>query len=473
MRRVAAMTIVLAAALAALAATARASTAPFVQWCGTSLSTTDRPDTVAGRQVHAIYAYPSDGTDRFATLGSAISTDLGAVDTWWRGQDFTRTPRFDFADIGCPGSFGALDISDVKLPHDSAYYYDVATRLDRIDADLVAAGFDNAYKKYLVYYDTPQALPADLCGQGMLDPQNGGARGYAGIWLAPDLVSGPTTSGCGDLDDPADLGGYTAIVAAHEMLHTFGALDTWDTPGPPNAYPGSPAHACDNPLDIMQPGGHTYWLDNTLLDFNHDDYYGHSGAWWDVQDSPWLRHPNAPPHTFTVQLGAGVASVASDVPGIACAPGQACVSTWDEGSAFELAATPAPGYSRPVWTGACAQTGGSLCDVTLNTDTTTAVSFAKALTVGKAHATFLRHPARVRATATLSRTPLPGEVAVDCSTVAGLKLVSHKVAGSAVTCLWSVPHRLAGKQVRGSIVVIVDDNAQLDRSFALRLPKTL
>ena len=31
-------------------------------------------------------------------------------------------------------------------------------------------------------------------------------------------------------------------------------------------------------------------LDTAVLDAGRDDYYGHSGTWWDVQDSPWLTH---------------------------------------------------------------------------------------------------------------------------------------------------------------------------------------
>src|SRR5438445_3069398 len=37
-------------------AVAHASTAPPVPWCGTGPSSTDRPDAVAGRQIHVIYA---------------------------------------------------------------------------------------------------------------------------------------------------------------------------------------------------------------------------------------------------------------------------------------------------------------------------------------------------------------------------------------------------------------------------------
>ena len=30
-------------------------------------------------------------------------------------------------------------------------------------------------------------------------------------------------------------------------------------------------------------------LSSLYLDFNHDDYYGHSGSWADIQDSLWLH----------------------------------------------------------------------------------------------------------------------------------------------------------------------------------------
>ena len=281
-RTSAAVALLAAAAVAAGApALARASTAPPVQWCGSTPSSTDRPDIVTGRQVHVIYAYPSDGVDRFALFSSAIATDLGAVDTWWRHQDYSRTPRFDLADLGCPGTMGSLDISDVKLPLPTAHYYDGPSRLEVVSTDLVAAGFTNEYKKYLVYFDTPQPLDPGICGEGFSDETlTGGAFGYAGVWIAPNLESTEFASGCGMMEDPGSRGGYTAITAAHELIHTFGGLDTWDSPGPPHACPGSPSHACDNPLDIMEPGGSTYWLDNTLLDSGHDDYYGHSGTWW-------------------------------------------------------------------------------------------------------------------------------------------------------------------------------------------------
>ena len=465
-----ALVAVLALAWLCLPAVANAAQAPVVPWCGVAPSATDGPDVVTGRQVHVIYAAPSEGPDRFGSLATGISSDLSAVVAWWQRQDYTRAPRFDLAAAPCFPSLGALDISDVRLPHDSSYYYDEATRFQRISVDLSTAGFANPFKKYLVYYDTPSPLTPDLCGQGHEDPVNGGDAGYAIEYLAPNLRSTPDVNGCGQLDTPDTYGGYTAATAAHELLHTFGALDTWDKPGPPHACPDSPAHACDDPLDIMEPSGTTYWLDNVVLDSGHDDYYGHSGTWWDVQDSMWLRHLNEPTHTLDVALGAGVTSVASDLPGMVCNAGQPCRTTWDNGTAVVLSADPANGYSRIVWGGACASAGAALtCPLTLGADASVTVSFLKALSLAgvSAHATRTRVDAALR----LSRVPAVDEASIACKGTAGLKPVTHAVSGTAAKCAWTVPARLRGKRVSVQVEVDADDGTTLSHRFSLAIPR--
>ena len=72
--------------------------------------------------------------------------------------DFSAAPRFDLAAYPCFPSLGALDISDVHLPHDAAYYAASGSLFDVLRDDLVAAGFTNPNKKYLVYYDSPLAV---------------------------------------------------------------------------------------------------------------------------------------------------------------------------------------------------------------------------------------------------------------------------------------------------------------------------
>ena len=85
-----------------------------------------------------IYAYPADAPDNFGRWVTPIARDLAAVDTWWQGQDASRTLRFDFAGFpGCATQFGALDISSVRLPSPTDHYrVDEADVIDVVNQDL-------------------------------------------------------------------------------------------------------------------------------------------------------------------------------------------------------------------------------------------------------------------------------------------------------------------------------------------------
>ena len=106
-------------------------------------------------------------------------------------------------------------------------------------------------------------------------------------------------------------------------------------------------------------------LGNRRLDVGRDDYYGHSGAWWDVQDSLWLRKLDRPSQSLSVTLAGKTAgaSVTSDAPGIDCP--QTCASTWDGGETVTLAANPGVDARVVTWTGACTGEEGS-CEVTMD-----------------------------------------------------------------------------------------------------------
>jgi len=95
------------------------------------------------------------------------------------------------------------------------------------------------------------------------------------------------------------------------------------------------------------------------LDLGHDDYYAHSGAWWDVQDSPWLHLLQAPTYPVGVQVQGGAAVVTSDLPGIDCSA--ACTTTWDAGTPVRLSVAPETGLRLVRWTGVCSGAGD--CDL--------------------------------------------------------------------------------------------------------------
>jgi hypothetical protein len=328
-----------------------------VAWCGTNAAADDRqPDAVGGRQIHVVYAFPSDGADGFATLAGPIASDVAAMDAWWRREDPSRTPRFDvYAFPECLPGFGQLDISRVQLSQPSSYYAPTSTRMARIVFELDRT-FADPSKKYLVYYDGAIEEPR-LCGQSIVSPDAGGRYAYSVVYA----------QAC-----RADIGTgvVTANVALHELTHNLGAVPP---DGPPNACSGDTAHVCDDPDDLMYPYTKGQGLNAVKLDAGHDDYYAHGHSWWDLRNSAWLTHLDAPQHLLSVSFGrsTGRGQVTSDQPGIACPP--ACSRPWDEGSQVTLSATPSDGSRFVGWSGACSS---DPCTVMVNADETAVALFA-------------------------------------------------------------------------------------------------
>ena len=340
-------------ALVAGLAVAGVGTGSRAGWCGPGEAAADRlPDAVAAQQIHVVYSVPSDGQDAFATAASQIVADLEALDGWWHREDPTREPRFDlYAFPGCSGGLGALDLSSVRLPHDTAYYQPIDGRPDKLRADL-SATFANSAKKILVYYDAPVDTPFD-CGQSAIAPDTGA---FSFVYLQ--------AQGCAhDLG----AGGGTAGYVAHELLHNLGAV--------PDAAPHIcfEHSVCDWYWDVeMQfPTGDP--IAKLILDYGRDDYYGHSGSWFDVQDSPWLSHVGAPLAELSVALaGKGQGSVASNVPGIACPP--TCSIAFEQATAVVLRATAADGSRFLGWSEPCA--GAADCTLTMDTPKQATATFA-------------------------------------------------------------------------------------------------
>jgi len=311
-------------------------------WCGSGESAVDRPDVTTGAQIHAIWVVPADSPDTFATGAAKMADDLASISTWWVGQDPTRTPRIDNASF--PAGTCA-DISFVRLAEPASALTGASNAFNSIENDLESTGFGNLFKKYLVYYDGP-LVETDICGSGVGQLDSGPS--FAIVWLA----------GCPDV--PTDG------IAAHELLHAMGALPT----GAPNACTAAnnpvgafadAGHPCDSNTDVLYPeAAPGVPLSQLVLDYNHDDYYSHSGAWGDLQDSDWLHLIAAPLVPLVLKIaGAGV--VTSVVPGVVCST--SCTTQWDGGSETPLLAQAARGKRFVGWAGKC--TGRGDCNVTL------------------------------------------------------------------------------------------------------------
>jgi len=339
MRRLAAVVALVVAGAAGL--TVGAGAAHAATWCGTT-TTQDRPPALTGRSIHVIYAYPSDGGERSAQLASQLSADVDAIDAWWLAQDPAREPRFDRAAFACGLQ---ADILSLRLSETAATLRSSGVRGDRIEAQASAATGRSPYEKLLVYYDGP-VDDADLCGEGAGTP---GGDGIAMVYLGA----------CTDIP--------TAIIAAHELIHAFGALPD----GAPHACPDTRGHPCDSEADVLYPfamPGTT--LASLILDVGRDDYYGHAGSWPDLQDSPWLRLVSQQIRLTLAIAGRG--SVESDVPGVDCTA--SCGTDWDAGSMLALEPLAASGQRFVRWSGAC--TGSDRCEVKLDAARSVAALFA-------------------------------------------------------------------------------------------------
>lgn len=356
---------VLVAAPGAVAAPA----ARGVAWCGAgqppAIDRQPSVDLTSPRQVHAVYVLPADGAGDYASFASRIATDLAAIGAWWQRQDASRTPRFDrFPFPGCTTPFADLDVGFLRLPHEGAYYADGDG--SRLLADLGALRALSSYK-LLIYYDGPPIFDPQVCGTAFVPSEAvtrlGGDFGLAFVW---------TQSACG-----ADIGTgrLAAAVAAHELIHSLGALVQ---PGAPNACPSpDEGHVCDSEADILFPtASATTTLDGQILDVNRDDYYAHDGPWFDVQDSPWLTHLPQLMLSIRVQARGGAGgAVRMREPGTLVCPAS-CSLALDTGTRATLVAVPSSGSRFVGWSGVCA--GRRSCVVSLDAPTAVTAVFGPA-----------------------------------------------------------------------------------------------
>jgi Divergent InlB B-repeat domain len=351
------------AALAAAAALAGAGHAHAATWCGNDEISRNRlPDleVTAAEQVRVVYAVPSDGADRFLQLASAITSDIESIEAWWLRQDPTRAPRWDrYGFPGCGSRFGSLDLGFLRLPNNSAYYGTDRTPGFRLNGDM--SGIDAAdSQKTIVYYDGP-VRDRSVCGEtDYMETNRGGRFGFAYVYI---------NSSC---DQAVGVGGSTAHVAAHELLHNLGAVPL----GAPHLCSPTDAHVCDDRRDLLYPYVSTGdQVESNILDVGHDDYYGHNGTWFDTQDSDWLTHFPQFPLVVTVTGGGRILEQGYSHR-FDCSKG--CSVPVDFNAQVSLTPLADRGWVFAGWSGSCAGTTSADCVFSMDGPKSATVTFALA-----------------------------------------------------------------------------------------------
>lgn len=202
----------------------------------------DRPRFV----VRHLHPDDVDPVDR----DQAIRAEVTAVQNWLVGETGDRQVRFDRVD-------GQLAVETVELPLSS----------DEVDFESVAQFLHDedvrTDRQYVLAY--VDAEETGSCGRGVF--------GVAVYWN--ESCGPPSTS-----TSPDDVTVVSAI-SIHEILHALGAVPDCA----PNAHEG---HVVDDSTDIMT--AELTSLDDLVLDFGRDDYYGHGDPdCLDIADSGFLE----------------------------------------------------------------------------------------------------------------------------------------------------------------------------------------
>jgi hypothetical protein len=160
------------------------------------------------------------------------------------------------------------------------------------------------------------------------------------------------------------------------LIHNLGAV----FPSAPHACSPDTGHVCDNPSDILYPyASGDLRLSDYFLDVGHDDYYAHSGDWFDVQGSLWLLRALEQRTLGVTVSGRGSVEIVADM-GFATTREQGCTSGWDAGAEVTLETVPAEGYAFDSWSGDCSSNSFA-CTLTRNDSLVAGATFAKRVTL--------------------------------------------------------------------------------------------
>lgn len=301
----------------------------------------DRPDDVGGPQIHAIYVVPADGEDRQSDVNGGVAEYVAHWTNWLADQAGDRTFRIDTYQ-------GQVDVSFLRLAETTAAMGALGFgSFGAIVAELRAAGFVRADKRYAVYYGGP--YPGPFAGLG-------GQVSGSGYAIAFGVNPQPT-------DATLDLG------TLHELMHSLGFVPRCA----PHFTTDNPGHVNDDPHDLMYSG----WREPIVLDAGHDDYFeAHIPGCADLSDSPYLV--SFPHHTISIAVqGDGTVKVSQG--GSSCGANSSCNVSVRAGSTVYLdhvGGTSGPGSHFVGWGGDCSGAGTEVCSLVVSRDMTVTARFA-------------------------------------------------------------------------------------------------
>ncbi len=323
-------------------------------------ATVDRPDDLAGPQVHAFYVVPAGNDDRALDTDGTISSSVGNFEHWLQTQTGGRQLRVDTFQGKLDVTFVRTAETDAQLAQQGAFVRDA------IERELIARGLTKPGKIYAVYYDGHSTF---ACGGGAWPPVLPGIVGA--LYLRATYGAGFT---CYDPSLSKSATQIMDLAILHELLHTLGFVAAC---APHHVLAG---HVGDSPTDLMYAGPLAW--QPSVLDVGHDDYFdAHVAGCPDLATSPYLVSAGPSSYALSVQVvkqgGSGTVSTAPPGP-ISCPP--TCTAQFAPNQAVQLLARPRAGSRFVRWGGDCAGAGTRrACALTLTGDKAVTATFVKAL----------------------------------------------------------------------------------------------
>ena len=235
--------------------------------------TRNRPDESGDPLVQFVYVVPSDGADRRFDISGAIDTSVAVFQNWLRTQTGGRVLRLDTYQGRLDIFFYRLQMSDAAMQSHDPFIRNL------LEDELQAAGLLDSRKIYAVYYD---GSSHHACGGAAWPPLLPGQ--VTALYLRgtpPHSTRCDTTPFATSSSTPPR---YLEFAMLHEIIHTFGIVAE---NAPHHIFPNY-AHVGDDARDLMYGGTHPW--NPSVLDIDHDDYYGENvpAGVVNLMNSPYL-----------------------------------------------------------------------------------------------------------------------------------------------------------------------------------------